>query len=350
MFHKGKAFLAAALAAVMLSSCGGRSDSSTQADNTQKATTTKATVTLTPQDSSSLPGSDSSEDQSGNDTCTPLMWHITNADGHEMTLMGSMHALKPEIYPLPERIMKAYENADVLAVECDITSITGNFTYELALMKEMKYPEGETVESHLSKETYDNLTGFLEANGYSMDMIKHYKPWAISSIVEEIVTNKAEIYNTYGIDNNLLQMAHEDKKEIYEVESYDFQMEMLMNFSDEVQDITLRDYSAENEEELVSQMSELYEIWKNGDIDEINHYMAEDEEQVEAELTEEEKALLDEYNAEMLYDRNKGMADAAEKLLKEHENTFFVVGLAHFIGDGGIIDLLTQRGYTIEMI
>ena len=123
-----------------------------------------------------------------------------------------------------------------------------------------------------------------------------------------------------------------------------------MNFSDEVQDITLRDYSAENEEELVSQMSELYEIWKNGDIDEINHYMAEDEKQVEAGLTEEEKALLDEYNAEMLYDRNKGMADAAEKLLKEHENTFFVVGLAHFIGDGGIIDLLTQRGYTIEMI
>ena len=60
--------------------------------------------------------------------------------------------------------------------------------------------------------------------------------------------------------------------------------------------------------------------------------------------------LLEEYNKAMISDRNIGMADKAEEYLAGGGTGFYIVGLAHVVGDGGIIDLLTQRGYTVEKI
>ena len=44
------------------------------------------------------------------------------------------------------------------------------------------------------------------------------------------------------------------------------------------------------------------------------------------------------------------MAAKAEELIDGEKRTFFVVGAAHFVGDGGIIDLLTKDGYTCERV
>ncbi|MBQ7160413.1 MAG: TraB/GumN family protein, partial [Clostridia bacterium] len=49
-------------------------------------------------------------------------------------------------------------------------------------------------------------------------------------------------------------------------------------------------------------------------------------------------------------DRNIGMADKAEEYLAAGQKTFFAVGTGHMVGEGGIADLLTQRGYTVEKI
>ena len=263
---------------------------------------------------------------------TPLMWKITSDDGNEMILMGSMHALKDECYPLPERIMKAYENAEVIACEFDLVAYTSDLSASLALMNESMYEDSaETIAQHLSKETVDGLTDFFAAEGYSMDIMKHYKPWMILSQCESIITEKCGLDAQQGIDMNLLQMAHDDGKEIFETESADFQMGMLMGFSDELNDLLLSSYNADNIEELEKNMNDTYDMWKTGDIEKTTAFLTQEDEATYGELTDADKALLDEYNKAMLYDRNEGMTECAEKLLKEHKNTFFVVGLAHFI-------------------
>lgn len=54
-----------------------------------------------------------------------------------MVMLGSFHALKDECYPLPEAVTNAYNNADILAVECDITSTSEDGEYMKNLMKQM---------------------------------------------------------------------------------------------------------------------------------------------------------------------------------------------------------------------
>lgn len=58
----------------------------------------------------------------------------------------------------------------------------------------------------------------------------------------------------------------------------------------------------------------------------------------------------EDYNNQMLYDRNKNMAKAAEDLMSQGKNVFYVVGAAHYAGEGGIIDLLEKDGYTAERV
>ena len=52
----------------------------------------------------------------------------------------------------------------------------------------------------------------------------------------------------------------------------------------------------------------------------------------------------------MIADRNVFMTDYAENVLNSDDEVFICVGAAHVIGNGGIVDLLSQRGYQVELV
>lgn len=68
------------------------------------------------------------------------------------------------------------------------------------------------------------------------------------------------------------------------------------------------------------------------------------------EVTDEEKAAAEEYNNAMTVVRNKLMVERAEEYLRDQKNVFYVVGLAHMLGDDGIVSSLENRGYTVSQI
>ena len=340
----------------MLSSCGasGSSSSSSEGDSSSEAPTTAVKVTL-PQDSSSPDSGDSSSDgePQAQSSITPHMWQLTSEDGHTITFIGSMHALGEDCFPLPDRIMNAYKAADTVACEFDLVAFNNDLSKQLVLANGAMYDDSaETIAQHLSAETVDGLTEFfdkMEGKG-TMDIYKHYKPWMLASLCENAIITQSGLDIYSGLDQTILQMAHDDGKDIFEVETAEFQFEMLANFSDELYDIQLSGYTADNIDALIKSSNALYEVWKAGDLERTEKFLSDDADASYGSITPEQKKVLDDYNKTMLYDRNKGMADCAEKLLKEKENTFFMVGLAHFIGEGGIIDLLEKKGYKIEVI
>lgn len=48
--------------------------------------------------------------------------------------------------------------------------------------------------------------------------------------------------------------------------------------------------------------------------------------------------------------RNKLMVERASEYLRDHKNVFYVVGLAHMLGDDGLVASLENRGYTVSQI
>jgi uncharacterized protein YbaP (TraB family) len=52
----------------------------------------------------------------------------------------------------------------------------------------------------------------------------------------------------------------------------------------------------------------------------------------------------------LLHDRNIGMADKIEELLKTSQTAFVMPGAAHLVGEDGLIKMLQDRGYQVEQV
>ncbi|MGN0622911.1 MAG: TraB/GumN family protein [Oscillospiraceae bacterium] len=356
--HKSKILSVICVAAMLLSACG-KSESSSKSDSSSSTATAAPKVTLPPdsqEESSAADESSTADSQTEQQSdITPLMWEVVSPDGTKVTMMGSMHALKDEAYPLPDRVMNAYESADILAVECDITTVSSNFAVQLKQLRNMYYKDGTTIKDHLPEEVYNGVKEFVEACGMNIEGFETFQLWALSSNMELLAARQSSINSNNGIDQYLLDEAHEDGKEIYEVESVEFQCDLLMNLPEETYQAILSSYSAETKDDMVQELEDTYEAWAEGDYDffadsnDMEQAIKEAEE-AGTPLTEDEIEMLTDYNQQLLYNRNITMKNAVETLLDGDKDVFYVVGLAHFAGDGGIIDLLEKDGYTVTQI
>ena len=68
------------------------------------------------------------------------------------------------------------------------------------------------------------------------------------------------------------------------------------------------------------------------------------------DMDKEEKKLYEEYNNAMIVERNENMTDWAEEALEDGEEVFICVGAAHVVGPGAMAEMLSDRGYTVEIV
>lgn len=354
---KTAAMLTAAIMSLSLVCCGNSSDDSSQAD-TPDETQEPVTVTLPPKDENSEPEETTTAQEDVSELTTeepdaqpeeakyaPAMWKVTSPEGKTMFLMGSMHALKAECYPLPDYVESAYRQADVLAVECDISDSTATVAAALNYSDRLTYPEGDSTKEHLDDGEWKDIASYIELHGDDPKEYENYQLWYLSQLLESYAAADAGLDGMQGIDINLLNDAHSTGKEIYEVESIEYQTDLLINFPEEYYAVSMSGYCSENNDDIRQEMEDMYEAWRTGNIDGIADGVSESD-----ELSKDENEIMQEYYQHLIYDRNIGMEQAVKDLLAGDKSVFYLVGTAHFVGDKGILALLKADGYTVERI
>ena len=139
---------------------------------------------------------------------------------------------------------------------------------------------------------------------------------------------------------------------VLEVESAQFQITLLNSFENELYLLLIED-ELDTADTYGDDLGELYELWLSGDRDTFWEYLAEENEEELSEdysYTEEQIALIEDYNRRLLDDRNLGMLDRAVEYLGSGQTVFFAVGAAHMANDIGLVRLLTDAGYTVEEV
>ena len=281
-------------------------------------------------------------------TITPLMWKAEDKNGNYAYLFGSIHAGDNSVDNMPDYFEKAYADSDTLAFEIDMSNIYSDLTASSSMLTDMIYSDGTTIKDHLSEETYNKLVEILKDNSMYNPLYEYYKPLMWESLIENLAVFKAGLNSAKGVDMVLTNRGKADGKAIEEVESMDFQMSMFNGLSDEIIELMMSEYAKDGAvEEQAKQLKELYEKWKAGTIEAAD---VAEEEIDEVELTEEEKALLEEYNQALLTDRNKGMTEKLADYIKSGKTVMLIVGTAHFLGDDGIVSLLEKQGFTVTKI
>lgn len=284
----------------------------------------------------------------------------TKSGNNTVYMLGSVHMASTSIYPISNKVLDAYKNADALVVELNAFDFTG----ALSLQQLGKYSDGTSLKEHVSADTYQKVMKIAASYGYKEDEISQYKPWYINTIFASLsYTNSGSKEDaarsaTLGIDMNFMINAYLFGKPMLEIEGYQYQAKVLDSFSDKLDELLLNstmdsvDAADEGQSTSAKVLNDMLALWHAGDAEGFKEYTSYDSDYDISDVTEDEKDLMKEYNDKLLTQRNIGMANYIDELLKKDDGKtyFVVVGSAHYIGDDSVIDLLKKKGYEISQI
>lgn len=269
-----------------------------------------------------------------------FLWKVESGDT-TVFLQGTVHLGTEDFYPLHDSIEEAYESADIVVPEVDVSEVDILSSLGSTFMHGV-YFDGSTIEDHISPEVYSKLEEVMEEHELPIDIMAFFKPWMISMTIDQLIAE--ELDYMHGIDMYFLERAHEDDKEVIELETVDDQFDVLAGRSAEFQEQQLEE-TLDSMGDFESTMNEVFSLYLDGQIQPmLDLLFPEDESEMDEEYREYLKALND--------DRNVEMAKKIEEFLEEDNGkTYFVfVGAAHLIKDPHILSMLTEEGYTVEHI
>jgi uncharacterized protein YbaP (TraB family) len=143
----------------------------------------------------------------------------------------------------------------------------------------------------------------------------------------------------HGIDLYFLNKS-QGKKEIQGLETFEFQVGLFENFSKEESEKFLLSTIMEADQ-LEKEMNKMISAWSTGDVEALEKTMTENI---------KEYPELDAFYKKLNDDRNVRMVEKIISLLKTDKKYFIVVGAAHMVGKKGIVQLLENKGYTVNQL
>ncbi len=107
-----------------------------------------------------------------------LLWKISN-DKNSVFLLGSIHYLRKENYPLNKAILEAFDGSKVLVLEIDLNSTAAEAAQRLTLEKAV-YRDGTSLAQNVAPETYQLAAQRAKELGVDMRIMNPMKPWFVA--------------------------------------------------------------------------------------------------------------------------------------------------------------------------
>ena len=286
---------------------------------------------------------------------SPVFYQVSDAEGHTLYLLGTIHIGDARTAWLPQVIYDALDASDALAVEFDTESFQAGLEEDPELQRRILesfyYTDGSSIQNHLDSDVYKLALDYLKVSGNYTETAESMKPTLWENALELFYLSQGRwLSSEKGVDNRLMRLARDADKEILNVESGEFQIGMLTGYSDPVQEMLLAEIITTPRGEYLNSSYELYEAWCTGDEDALIQRLSAMDEEERAALDEEERAIYDEYHQKMEVERNANMVEVAKGYLDSGRTVFFAVGLAHLLGEGGLVEALRAEGYTVTLI
>jgi hypothetical protein len=94
-------------------------------------------------------------------------------------LVGSLHLLTADAYPLPAALDAAFATADVLVEEANPEELKAPAA-AMQLVAKAMYPAGTTLQSQVSKDTFDRIASRAAKIGLPIERLQGFKPWMVA--------------------------------------------------------------------------------------------------------------------------------------------------------------------------
>jgi uncharacterized protein YbaP (TraB family) len=260
------------------------------------------------------------------------MWRIDGAR-NSIYLLGSIHMLREEDYPIPSAIYKAYAEAEVLIMELDMDDIDPLVDQAIASELGLIH-DGRALRDLMGAELYAEAETLAAALQIPLQLLEKTEPWYAAINVEILMLMRIGFNPINGIEFHLAEFAKRDNKEIIGLETTRQQLEILDKLSPASQrDMLIQTLS--DSMQLAEIMDEMVDAWRYGNVDFLENNLL-------AEMLE-----YDELHEAIVVKRNRNWAEKIQELLSKDDDYLIVVGALHLVGEQGLPQLLSLRGHKV---
>jgi len=255
----------------------------------------------------------------------PALWMVADEDT-TIYLFGTVHALPQEVEWMDERIASAFDSADELVTEVDLSEPQG---MAQELLASAMLPEGQTLRSLLSPEQTEVYEAALAQINISPEMFDPFEPWYAGLVISTAPLFQQGYSPNRGVEFVLNQRAGTAKARD-ELESTAYQLSLFDRLPMESQ-IQFMVETAQQIDQIKPMLDAMVAEWLAGDAEGLAALMNE--------------GLSDPLMAEqLLYGRNRNWAKWIDNRMKAPGTVFLAVGAGHLAGAGSVQDELARRG------
>lgn len=262
-----------------------------------------------------------------------FLWKVEDQSGSVAYLLGSLHVLTPEWYPLSATINKAFADSKTLVEEVDIDETNDPAVMMSALAKAM-LTDGRTLDQIVSPEVYSEVTRRAEKSGLPMIAIQRMKPWLVAITLMGPTLQAAGFKPELGVDRHFFDRAKVLGMKRQALETLPYQLDRFDQLPPKLQEDLLKT-TMEDLDTEVTGVKDMAQAWSIGNVDSIE------------KLTLASLQESPELYKRLLLERNLNWIPHVEACLNEKAGCFIVVGAAHLVGPDGLPTLLAKKGYKV---
>ncbi|MBS1634768.1 MAG: TraB/GumN family protein [Bacteroidetes bacterium] len=265
-----------------------------------------------------------------------LLWKISgNGLSKPSYLYGTMHVSKKLVYHLSDQFFDAINSADVVGLETN----PGTWINEMdkyGLFDNYNY--SRSYYSNRLIDFYGNAFKiYMPNNKMYADMLA-FDPDVVNGLLYRFGANNENFEESTYIDLFIYQTASKWNKKVVSLE--DFRTSMIKGKLGELPDLNEEtgeaDYNYRKYKNMYNAYEKIEDAYRQGNLDLLDSLSI-----VSGRTKNYQKYLLE--------DRNEVFVHSMDSIMKT-KSLFTGVGAAHLPGSKGVIELLRQKGYTVEPV
>jgi uncharacterized protein YbaP (TraB family) len=270
-------------------------------------------------------------EQAGKD----VLWRVRT--GHStLYLLGSVHVLPRNAYPLRPALEHAFTSSERLVFEINIASVTKN-SLRAEATRAGVYPAGQSLSKSVSPQTVLLLRSVLPQFGLTLKQVNRLRPSFLAQLLETRILAQAGYSPDYGVDLYFYRRAVLAQKPVMGLETLRDQTNLFHELtpSQDEQYLIRTIHALPYYPTLVGAM---VDAWRNGDIAQLDRF-----------INQGLKVNPWEHQT-LLVSRNSKWLPQIEHFAQERHNYLVVVGAGHLIGNEGLVAQLKRAGYSVEQL
>lgn len=261
----------------------------------------------------------------------PFLWEVKGAKTTHY-LMGSVHLLPQSAYPLPAALNAAYNAAESLVFESDLTALAAPKN-QMQMLADAQAPEGG-LKGLIGAPLYLRVQEYANNRKLSPAICDSFKAWFCALTLEVLTFTESEYRPDLGLDQHFYAQASTAKKSILWLEEPAAHLKLFSAMPDTVA-LQMLTATLDQGGSDGTSPEELLKAWQENDVAAL--------EQLAARFKQEAPEL----HERLLTARNRAWMPRLTQLLGGESKQLIMVGAAHLVGPDGLVALLKAAGLAV---